>query len=395
MSELLPVGVTDLLFVQALKDPNELKRLVGAPGITEPAAVEAAAWCAEMHLQLALVAREQKVDLVLMGGNGAALRMASGEQRGSVDNDYLTAASSEAISRLMDALRQRLSGAADPLFVPALIDPGPAVKPLDMVAYRMPVPRLLAGGRAEAHTRIKLEFHFRADIPPSEPVEQVLAVTGQSVAATIPTLPHQIALKLVTLASEPIGLSRDDSVVRQTYDVDRLAMTLSRMEEWVILPDAVESVCGYERRADPTVAAMSDDAIWDGIELRLRSWRTCTAKGNQYWPIIDAVQARQFQSATRGSAGDWGARFNRLLVLIRLVRAREGFALWRAIRETEAHIPADLTGSALVARRRAITSAVGLGKRHDAPRTLYWEALADAASLHSAHKAIDAALVSA
>jgi hypothetical protein len=43
------------------------------------------------------------VELLLMGGNAASLRFDAIQQRGSRDNDYLTAASHTDIERLMDA----------------------------------------------------------------------------------------------------------------------------------------------------------------------------------------------------------------------------------------------------------------------------------------------------
>ena len=53
--------------------------------------------------------------LLLMGGNGAALRMDLSSLRGSADNDYLTSASPQDVQALLDALAHRFSGMPDGL----------------------------------------------------------------------------------------------------------------------------------------------------------------------------------------------------------------------------------------------------------------------------------------
>jgi hypothetical protein len=64
------------------------------------------------------LASEMGMLLLLMGGNGAALRMDISKMRGSADNDYLTSATPEHIQALVDALAQRFSEMPDGLLRP-------------------------------------------------------------------------------------------------------------------------------------------------------------------------------------------------------------------------------------------------------------------------------------
>jgi len=52
--------------------------------------------------------------LLLMGGNGAALRFDAVRQRGSRDNDYLTAAAPADIERLMARFGERFAAVGSP-----------------------------------------------------------------------------------------------------------------------------------------------------------------------------------------------------------------------------------------------------------------------------------------
>ena len=62
-------------------------------GITQNYVGEISAWCVRVNEQLKLLAAEHRIELQLMGGNAASLRLEAAAQRGSSDNDYLTTAS--------------------------------------------------------------------------------------------------------------------------------------------------------------------------------------------------------------------------------------------------------------------------------------------------------------
>src|SRR5918992_4142601 len=87
-----------------LRDPESALTQGRERGISDPHFVEMSAWCAELHAQLAELAEELGIPLLLMGGNAAALRLEAADQRGSRDNDYLTTATEAEIRELKNTL---------------------------------------------------------------------------------------------------------------------------------------------------------------------------------------------------------------------------------------------------------------------------------------------------
>ncbi len=88
-------------------DPGLLEQSMREARVSDRYTAELAAWCAEIHEHLRELAGALGIELLLMGGNGASLRFDTVAQRGSRDNDYLTAATPENIGWLMDSLGQR------------------------------------------------------------------------------------------------------------------------------------------------------------------------------------------------------------------------------------------------------------------------------------------------
>ncbi len=81
-------------------DPGLLEQSMREARVSDRYTAELAAWCAEIHEHLRELAGALGIELLLMGGNGASLRFDAVAQRGSRDNDYLTAATPENIGRL-------------------------------------------------------------------------------------------------------------------------------------------------------------------------------------------------------------------------------------------------------------------------------------------------------
>ncbi len=86
-------------------DPSRLQALARRHKYNDLFTAELAAWCAEVHEHLHDLEGPVGVELLLMG-NAASLRFDAIQQRGSRDNDYLTAASHADIGRLMDEIRR-------------------------------------------------------------------------------------------------------------------------------------------------------------------------------------------------------------------------------------------------------------------------------------------------
>jgi hypothetical protein len=148
-----------------VRNPSLLRQRVHNAKISDMFTAELAAWCVEIHENLRELQHECGVELMLMGGNGASLRFDAAAQRGSRDNDYLTAASSKQIAKLMDALAVRFAALEEPLMRPTIYKPTGPVRPLPMVTYEVPVPLRLDHGKAQDN-RVKMEFHFEQALPP-------------------------------------------------------------------------------------------------------------------------------------------------------------------------------------------------------------------------------------
>jgi len=65
----------DLFALGWVRDPEAAVAAANALGISEPYAIEVSAWCAELHEQLRRLADERDVPLLLMGGQGASMRL--------------------------------------------------------------------------------------------------------------------------------------------------------------------------------------------------------------------------------------------------------------------------------------------------------------------------------
>jgi hypothetical protein len=125
-----------------IRDPNLLAQRIRAAKLADRYTAEVSAWCAEIHEHLRELADELGIELLLMGGNGASLRFDAIRQRGSRDNDYLTAAAPEDIERLMERFGRRFAPLGE-LMQPRSYKPKKPVRELPLATYVVPVPLLL------------------------------------------------------------------------------------------------------------------------------------------------------------------------------------------------------------------------------------------------------------
>jgi len=162
--------------------------------------------------------------LLLMGGNGAALRMDLTSLRGSADNDYLTSASPQDVQALLDALAHRFSGMPEGLLQPQRIPKPDGAEELPLLAYRVGVPKLFDPNPTIDALTVKLEFHLDDELPPSDTITVAHGLVGQSLTARVPQLPYQVAHKLLALVEPPVGIDadREPAIARQIYDIDVL-----------------------------------------------------------------------------------------------------------------------------------------------------------------------------
>ncbi len=292
-----------------------------------PEQIGLAAWCHELHLQVDELARERGMTLLLMGGQGASLRLASAVQRSSADNDYIVSATADEVDGLMNGLLEKLRpyGGHHLHFTGEPI-PAPRDSPLPMRSWRVVVPRLLAIGRVA----VKLEFHLEPELPPHDEVEHEVWTAGAPLLARVPKLPFQIALKALTLPNPPIGIApeRSDARPRQVYDLDHLYPLVESDEAWVEIDEWLRARHGYECEVK-RLAGLTPDQTYDEIDSFLEAWA-----GGGGWDDIRTFEGSQVFPGAAVSADGWRARAARLRTALRFTRDRD-LDGWRAMADGE------------------------------------------------------------
>lgn len=239
----------------------------------------------------------------------------------------------------MARLGERFARLGD-LLQPRPYQPKKAVRDLPLATYVVPVPLLLDHGYS-SNNEIKLEFHFEKELPASELVTGALgpAATPEMTAA-LPQLPYQIAIKLMTLAADPVGIdetTRAASVPRQMYDLDLLIAGLAEAQ-WLTLADYHRARYAEEcARAGIEVAANEPYA---GIRGRLERWGDCLDESANPWQTIRAAQQSGLQRAVQLRPWGWRARAYRLITLAAaLALGADGWTLWETANALAGLVP--------------------------------------------------------
>jgi hypothetical protein len=206
----------------------------------------------------------------------------------------------------------------------------------------VPVPLRLDHGYSR-NNEIKLEFHFEQQLPDTELITGTLGPAATpEITAALPQLPYQIALKLMTLAANPVGIDetvRAASVPRQIYDVDLLLTGLSA-DQWTILNHYIRQRYEHEcRLADVTVA---DGEPFNGIRTRLERWGNCLNENSEPWITIRAAQQTGLQHSVHLRPWGWRARAYRLIIATEALREGEdGWHDWESARTIAGLVPAN------------------------------------------------------
>jgi hypothetical protein len=368
----------DLFYTDFPANPESAAKRGESIGINNRNVCEISAWCWELDEQVRRLAEERGVKVLLMGGTAAQLRLDLREQRGSRDDDYLTAASEKTIAALMQALADRFASVEEPYFRPELKTPGERAQALPMVTYEVPVPALLGHTDADGVAKhvLKLEFHLVDALPPSESLAAQVFALERAVESEVPILPHQIALKLVTLTAEPIGIPdyREDDIPKQLNDIDLMLARLSGAEHWAQLRQAVEDDVAREAAAIE-IEPPAVDAVWNGIEARLERWADVSTERELQQLVNDAQGL--FPRGIRLGHQMWRARVRRITYACRCARSNEGAAAWAYARTEEERLNSDQKAGAaeIAARWRDERGAKAPGPLRAFASVLWWEYL--------------------
>lgn len=321
-------------------EPGLLAQRIRAAKVADRYTAELAAWCAEIHEHLRELADELGIELLLMGGNGASLRFDAARQRGSRDNDYMTAATPQDIQRLMERFGSRFAPLGE-LMQPRLYEPKRPVRELPLATYVVAVPLLLDHGHS-GNNEVKLEFHFERQLPAFELVTGALGPAATpKITAALPELPYQVAIKLMTLAAAPVGIeeaTRAAAVPRQIYDVDLLLATLGA-ERWQVLSDYCRERYSEECKRCQIEARPGEP--FDGVRARLERWGDCLDESSEPWLTIRAAQQSGLQRAVHLRPWGWRARAYRLIIAVEVLRqGADGWMLWQTANELAELVPA-------------------------------------------------------
>lgn len=315
-------------------DPQSAIARGASLGLDNTDSCEMSAWCWEISLQLQELAKGRALPLAMMGGAPTQLRVGLRQQRGSRDGDFLVAGGESDIAGLMAAFAQRFAALPPRYFRPEMQAKLPAdAQELEMVTYFIRVPSLLlhgAGGGSGDQT-VKMEFHFRTPLPPTEEITaEVIALTKPITVKTV-RLEHQLALKFMPLADPPIGavLARDGDLPKQFNDLDEM-LGLGPLH-WSELSDAFDATVAFECLEKRVSVSRAD--VLAQIETRLSRWlagaRDFTIADRPYFALIQAFQSAQVAQGARMSKIGWRARLARITYLSRCLRnAATGEADW-------------------------------------------------------------------
>ncbi|MHB1887095.1 MAG: nucleotidyl transferase AbiEii/AbiGii toxin family protein [Acidimicrobiales bacterium] len=372
----IPASQRHLFKLDWVRNPALLAEQQRVTGITSQYTAEIAAWCVELHQQLQELAHEMGLHLLLMGGNGAALRMDLSSLRGSADNDYLTSASPRDLQALLDALARRFSGMPDGLLQPQRIPKPEGAEELPMLAYRVAVPKLFDPNPTIDALTVKLEFHLDDELPPSDTITVAHGFVGQSLTAHVPQLPYQVALKLLALVEPPVGIDadREPAVARQIYDIDVLLAAMLQPTDW----DALRTYAPHRYAKEIAQRGLSptQDEPWSGARWRLQEWSACIDGDTRFWRHINAMQSSQLARSSKSTPEEWAARCHRLIVATRCSQDAKPNEPWQRALSIEALIPPKPHGPELRALRRAIRRVAKAPIGH--PRAGFWGVLAQA-----------------
>lgn len=346
-----------------------------------------AAWCLELHAWLEAVARRDGITLLLMGGQGAAMRMEVAVQRGSADNDYLTSASPEEIEALVAALEEALSPLAQQYrgcFRLRPLTGRTGGRALPLRTWAIPVPNLLE--RSAAPIEVKLEFHLEPDLPQSEDLDDAKHFARfEPVRARLPARPYQVALKLLTMAPEPVGIDepRAYAIPRQLYDIDALIARFGP-KDWNQLFDGMEHRFRSEARRLGQTAPAAEN-LWDALDARLAE--TAERMGNPaFFRLVQTFQGTQLFTGTRRPPAEWQARTRRIQFAWQIARVPGTAASnWERALALEERIPASPAGPTAPQLNALLPPGLPA-------RCAFWEALATTATLETFFNQVQAAL---
>lgn len=279
-------------------------------GLANPLAVEMFLWDIEVSAEL------QNLDdqLILKGGAAAQLFLPLEKQRGSTDIDLKSAPSSteEDISNVMNQLERKL-----PLLRLERHNPVAPNPKLPLVTYLVIVTSALGvmNGRT---LEIKADILLREPELPTVVVENRPTFALDVKRMRVPTLGTSIGDKLLTVAKESVGMTREEDYPKQMYDIDLLSQEIAQADFEDIV-NAVASLTPVEA-AYRALKTRPEEAIQHVIDLTPGYSRIDTTLGiTEHKRHVNSFQQFLVSQSQRLALYDWASRPLRIRFLASLV----------------------------------------------------------------------------
>lgn len=276
-----------------------------------PVAVERFIWDCEIAAQL----QNADARMILRGGAAAQLLLPLGKQRGSMDIDILaTGIISEGdVSDLIIKVTRAVPSLKFTPYEP--MEPNPR---LPLVTYIAEVPGALQGLMRRKNLDIKADILLADPGLPTTETSNVETFALEVLPMKIPTRGCCIGDKLLTLAKDSIGVTKEEDYPKQMYDIDLISQEMSTS----ILADIVDAI----RKLTPLEASYRgletkpSEAIRDILKVTARyaALDTSVASPNDK-KIVEAFQQFFVSQSQRLPMFEWASRALRIGFMTRLV----------------------------------------------------------------------------
>ena len=289
---------------------ESVKRRATQYGFSNDLAVELFLWNCEIAAQL----QTHSESLILKGGAAVQLHLPVEMQRGSIDIDMVGPLTETEVEELVARTPSKLPGISFERYYPK--SPIPRIP---SITYYGKIPTLIPERRT-SNISIKTEFLLE-DLGLAYvtlPEATTFAVEAKNLKCY--SVPSLIGDKLLTLARNTIGVTREEDVPKQIYDVAALS------ELHVPSSDDISQISSTVNKLIPVEAGyrglhLDTKEVLNDIQTSLKRYCLLGTSGGdkETWRNITSFQQFYVNSSQRKNRDEWSERAWRLRFLSELI----------------------------------------------------------------------------
>lgn len=289
---------------------ESVKRRATKYGFANNLAVEIFLWDCEIAAQL----QTHSESLILKGGAATQLHLPVEMQRGSIDIDMVGPLTETEVEEIVALIPSNLPSVSFERYFPK--SPIPRIP---LITYQGKIPTLIPERRTSDIT-IKTEFLLE-DIGLDHstlPEAPTFAIEAKNIKCY--SVPSLIGDKLLTLARNTIGVTREEDVPKQIYDIATLSeLHVPSSDEFSLIADAINKLIPIE--AGYRGLHLDTKDVLNDIQTSLKQYSLLdTSGGNrQIWNNITSFQQFYVNSSQRKNRDEWSERAWRLRFLSELI----------------------------------------------------------------------------